>query len=153
MQGLRYLEEAVTLGFDAEKCTGCQVCTIVCPHGVFAMGADKRAFVADRGACMECGACALNCAWGAISVKPGVGCAEAIIHSWIYGGEPTCGCSTPGPATAGGATASAAKACCGGAPVLPRELPPRDASASACGCGSSASGTDADAAPPASGPA
>ncbi len=99
-----------------------RVCTIVCPHGVFAMGADKRAFIADRGACMECGACALNCAWGAISVKPGVGCAEAIIHSWIYGGEPTCGCSTPGPADAG---AGAGSACCGGGPVLPRELEPR----------------------------
>ena len=134
MQGLRYLEEAVTLGFDAEKCTGCQICTIVCPHGVFAMGADKRAFIADRGACMECGACALNCAWGAISVKPGVGCAEAIIHSWIYGGEPTCGCSTPGPADAG---AGAGSACCGGGPVLPRELEPREPATPGCGCGSS----------------
>jgi NAD-dependent dihydropyrimidine dehydrogenase PreA subunit len=156
MQGLRYLEEAVTLGFDAEKCTGCQVCTIVCPHGVFAMGADKRAYVADRGACMECGACALNCAWGAISVKPGVGCAEAIIHSWIYGGEPTCGCSTPGPATVrDGGAASATSACCGSAPVTPRELPTRDATASApaCGCGPSSCGTDADAAPPAPGAA
>ena len=116
MQGLRYLEEAVTLGFDAEKCTGCQVCTIVCPHGVFAMGADKRATIVDRGACMECGACALNCAWGAISVKPGVGCAEAIIHSWIYGGEPTCGCATPGAsvgaAAAPEARAAAADRCC-----------------------------------------
>ena len=136
MQGLRYLEEAVTLGFDAEKCTGCQVCTVVCPHGVFAMGADKRAYVADRGACMECGACALNCAWSAISVKPGVGCAEAIIHSWIYGGEPTCGCSTAG-ATAGAAT-GAGSACCGGGPVLPRELTPQDSATAGCGCASSA---------------
>ena len=134
MQGLRCLEEAVTLGFDAEKCTGCQVCTIVCPHGVFGMGADKRAVIVDRGACMECGACALNCAWDAISVKPGVGCAEAIIHSWIYGGEPTCGCSTPGaPADA---SAGCESACCGGGPVEPRELPPRDAESSGCGCGS-----------------
>jgi len=144
MQGLRYLEEAVTLEFDAEKCTGCRICTFVCPHGVFAMGADKRAFIADRGACMECGACSLNCAWGAISVKPGVGCAEAIIHSWIHGGEPTCGCATPGPASG----ASAGGACCGGGPVLPRELPSSEPcatgapSASGCGCGSSAAPAD-----------
>jgi NAD-dependent dihydropyrimidine dehydrogenase PreA subunit len=92
MQGLRYLEEAVTLGFDAEKCTGCQICTIVCPHGVFAMGADKRAVIVDRGACMECGACALNCAPGAIAVKAGVGCATAIIQGWIKRSEPTSGC-------------------------------------------------------------
>jgi len=143
MQGLRYIEDAVTLGYDAEKCTGCQICTIVCPHGVFAMGADKRATIVDRGACMECGACALNCAWGAISVKPGVGCAEAIIHSWIYGGEPTCGCSTPGAP----ASASGGSSCCGGAPVVPRELTPQDDAASTgCGCGS-AVGDDAEQAP------
>jgi NAD-dependent dihydropyrimidine dehydrogenase PreA subunit len=148
MQGLRYLEEAVTLGFDAEKCTGCQVCTVVCPHGVFAMGADKRAYIADRGACMECGACALNCAWGAISVKPGVGCAEAIIHSWIYGGEPTCGCATPGAAASGASStaASSGSSCCGGGPVEPRELAPRVAATSGCGCGSS-SPDDAEQAP------
>ena len=145
MQGLRYLEEAVTLSLDAEKCTGCRVCTMVCPHGVFAMDANKRAVIADRGACMECGACALNCAWGAISVKPGVGCAEAIIHSWIYGGEPTCGCSAPGAAvTAGSAGGSA---CCGGGPVLPRELPPQDAASSGCGCGSAAASEDPERAP------
>lgn len=129
MQTLRYLEDSVTLGLDAEKCNGCRTCTIVCPHGVFAIGADKRAYLADRGACMECGACALNCATGAITVTPGVGCAEAIIHSWIYGGEPSCGCSPEG-APAGGsccgssttsepaaAEAGPVSACCaGGAP-------------------------------------
>ena len=141
MQGLRYLEDAVTLEFDAEKCTGCRVCTLVCPHGVFAMGDDKRAHVADRGACMECGACALNCAWGAIKVTPGVGCAEAIIHSWIHGGEPTCGCSTPGPAGS-----SAASSCCGGGPVMPRSLD--DAAPSGgCGCGDAAEGAPEGTAP------
>ena len=106
MQGMSYLEDAVTLELDADKCNGCRACTIVCPHGVFAMR-EKRAYLADRGACMECGACALNCAPAAISVKPGVGCAEAIVHSWIYGGEPSCGCSTvPGAVSPDG--------CCGG---------------------------------------
>lgn len=121
MQNLRYLETAVTLSFDAEKCSGCRVCTLVCPHGVFAMGDDKRAYLADRGACMECGACALNCAWGAISVKPGVGCAEAIIHSWIYGGEPACGCSVVPGAESDGCGASApavpGSGCCGSSPT------------------------------------
>jgi NAD-dependent dihydropyrimidine dehydrogenase PreA subunit len=116
MQGLRYLEEAVTLSLDAEKCNGCRTCTLVCPHGVFAMGADKRAFLADRGACMECGACALNCATGAIAVDPGVGCASAIIHGWLTGTEPSCGCSGPGePAAAGccgDSSGSSGSSCC-----------------------------------------
>jgi len=46
---------------------------------------------------MECGACALNCEFGAISVNSGVGCAAALINSMVTGGAPTCGCdSTPG---------------------------------------------------------
>ena len=129
MQGFRYIESVVTLSFDAEKCSGCRVCTVVCPHGVFAMGDDKRAYIADRGACMECGACALNCAWDAISVTPGVGCAEAIIHSWIHGGEPTCGCTVPavsGSGSAMNAADSAASGCCGGGkPEAPEVYDPR----------------------------
>lgn len=127
MQTLRYLEDSVTLGLDAEKCNGCRTCTIVCPHGVFAIGSDKRAYLADRGACMECGACALNCSTGAITVSPGVGCAAAIIHSWIYGGEPTCGCSTEGDAS--GDTGGC---CAGAAPLTTAETP---AASSCCGGG------------------
>jgi NAD-dependent dihydropyrimidine dehydrogenase PreA subunit len=40
---------------------------------------DGKVVLADRDACMECGACARNCAFGAISVEQGVGCAAAII--------------------------------------------------------------------------
>ena len=109
MQGMRYIEDVITLKLDTEKCTGCQVCTIVCPHGVFAM-ADKRAILADVGACMECGACALNCASGAITLKPGVGCASAIIHGWLTGTEPSCGCSS---APAGDSAGASAASCCG----------------------------------------
>jgi ferredoxin len=32
--------------------------------------------------CMECGACALNCPVEALSVRPGVGCAVAILNAW-----------------------------------------------------------------------
>jgi ferredoxin len=61
---------------------------------------NKRAAVTDRDLCMECGACARNCEFGAISVNSGVGCAAAIINGMITGGEPSCDC--------GGATS-----CCG----------------------------------------
>ena len=91
MQKLRYLDQAVTLELDTGRCNGCGLCLAVCPRGVFAF-VDGRASLADRGACMECGACALNCASGAISVDPGVGCAQAIIHGWLTGGEPSCDC-------------------------------------------------------------
>lgn len=111
MKTLRYLEEAVTLELDAEKCTGCRTCTLVCPHAVFEMR-DKRAVIVDRGACIECGACAVNCSAGAISVDPGVGCAEAIIRGWLTGSEPSCGPSCGCDAEA--ETSSEPGSCCGG---------------------------------------
>lgn len=98
MPELRYLEDVVTLEFDVQKCTGCQLCTLVCPHQVFAMEGN-RAKVIDRGACMECGACQLNCAFDAIRVQRGTGCAAAIIASWFNGGQVACG-PTDGPGAA-----------------------------------------------------
>ena len=91
MRGLRYISGVTSLKLDAEKCTGCRVCLSVCPHAVFAETDDRRVRVADLDACMECGACAMNCAFGAISLKPGVGCAEAIINGWLHHTEPSCG--------------------------------------------------------------
>lgn len=92
MAGLRYLKDVVTLQFDREKCTGCGLCSIVCPHGVFVVEG-RKAQIVDRDACMECGACARNCAFGAIAVRAGVGCVTAIIRGAIHGTEPDCGCS------------------------------------------------------------
>ena len=91
MSTLRYIEDAVTLQLDVARCNGCGSCVAVCPRGVFAI-ADGRASLADRGACIECGACALNCVPEAISVEPGVGCAQAIIKGWLTGGAPSCDC-------------------------------------------------------------
>jgi NAD-dependent dihydropyrimidine dehydrogenase PreA subunit len=91
MKGLRYLAGVVTLELDTERCTGCQMCTEVCPHGVFVME-DGKAAIVDRDACMECGACARNCAAEAISVSSGVGCAAAVIKGKLEGTDPNCGC-------------------------------------------------------------
>ncbi len=91
MAGLRYIDGVVTLKLDTERCTGCRLCIAVCPHAVFHM-AGGRARIVDRDACIECGACARNCAAGALSVDPGVGCAAAVIQGWLSGSEPTCGC-------------------------------------------------------------
>jgi ferredoxin len=95
---MRYLETVVTLKFDPSMCTGCGLCNKVCPHGVFGFQ-DKRAFLADRGACMECGACARNCQPGAIQVRAGVGCAAGVLAGLLAGTEPTCGCSVGGDST------------------------------------------------------
>jgi ferredoxin len=91
LRTLRYIEGPVTLQLDVARCNGCGMCVAVCPHAVFSMAAG-RAVLADRGACMECGACALNCVPEAISVDPGVGCAQAIIKGWLTGSEPNCDC-------------------------------------------------------------
>jgi NAD-dependent dihydropyrimidine dehydrogenase PreA subunit len=89
---MKYLHNVSTLQYVPEKCTRCGRCVEVCPHGVFE-SQDKGVVLTDRDLCMECGACATNCAFGAISVNSGVGCAAAIIRGMVRGGEPTCGCS------------------------------------------------------------
>lgn len=87
----KYLKNVVTLKYEEEKCTGCGMCVEVCPHGVFVVK-NGKAFITDRDLCMECGACAKNCPFSAISVRPGVGCAYAILLGRLkYGGKPCCG--------------------------------------------------------------
>ncbi len=88
---MKYLANVTTLAYASEKCSGCGRCVEVCPQAVFEMR-DKRAAITDKDRCMECGACARNCDFGAISVNSGVGCAAALINSIINGGPPTCGC-------------------------------------------------------------
>jgi NAD-dependent dihydropyrimidine dehydrogenase PreA subunit len=89
---MKYLKNVTTLEYFENKCTGCGRCVEVCPQGVFVMR-DKRAAIIDKDLCMECGACARNCDFGALAVDSGVGCAAAIINSMIFGGEPSCDCS------------------------------------------------------------
>lgn len=93
MNGLTYLKNVTTLQLDREKCNGCAACTLVCPHVVLIMK-EKRAFIQHKDFCIECGACAMNCSTGAITVKPGVGCATGIINGWLRGTGPTCDCSS-----------------------------------------------------------
>ncbi len=87
----RYLKNVVSLQLDQERCTGCGICTIVCPHEVFNIS-EKKAHITDRDACMECGACALNCTFGALSVQTGVGCAAAILRGKMEEGKLVCDC-------------------------------------------------------------
>jgi NAD-dependent dihydropyrimidine dehydrogenase PreA subunit len=82
-----------TLIYNADVCSGCGMCVDVCPHAVFRMKG-RKAELADPQACMECGACQVNCIAGAITVQSGVGCATAMIYAALRGRkEATCGCS------------------------------------------------------------
>ncbi|MEI6898786.1 MAG: mercury methylation ferredoxin HgcB [Bacteroidota bacterium] len=89
--GFTYLPDVVTLELDIEKCNGCRICIIVCPHDVFRTE-NRKVSIVNKDSCMECGACAMNCEPGAITVKSGVGCAAGILNGIIRGTEPTCDC-------------------------------------------------------------
>ncbi len=88
---MQYLKNVATLKLNTDKCVGCGRCQEVCPHAVFKI-ADREANITDTNNCMECGACMKNCPASAIEVRPGVGCAYAIILGQLKGTEPTCGC-------------------------------------------------------------
>ncbi len=91
MGNLVYLRNVVTLALDAEKCNGCGMCEIVCPHSVFSV-LDRRADIVNRDSCMECGACAVNCPTEAISVEAGVGCAAAVVNAALGRTSSDCCC-------------------------------------------------------------
>ncbi len=88
---MKTITRANTLLYYPKLCTNCGMCSIVCPHGVFAPG-DPVARLVNRNACIECGACQLNCEAGAIKVVAGVGCAAAMIQAALTGKkESSCG--------------------------------------------------------------
>jgi NAD-dependent dihydropyrimidine dehydrogenase PreA subunit len=88
---MKYLANVTTLRLFEDLCTGCGMCSVVCPHGVLAIERGL-ARIMDRDACMECGACANNCPQEAIRVNAGVGCAQAVINSALgRSGDACCG--------------------------------------------------------------
>ncbi len=81
-----------TLEYDPALCDRCGMCINACPHGVFEDG-DGAVRLVDRDACMECGACRLNCEAGAIKVDSGVGCAFAMMkEALLRRKEASCDC-------------------------------------------------------------
>ncbi|MFC1554606.1 4Fe-4S binding protein [candidate division KSB1 bacterium] len=79
-----------SLVFIREKCNDCIMCSIVCPLAVFKRENNTVELVSPQN-CIECGACALNCPKGAITVDSGVGCASLLIVQALKGEkEPAC---------------------------------------------------------------
>jgi ferredoxin len=91
MEKLIYLRDVVTLALDREKCIGCGICMVVCPHEVLIMN-NGCISIEKRDLCMECGACALNCPTEAVTVRAGVGCAAAVINSALGRNASSCCC-------------------------------------------------------------
>ena len=91
MSELVYLKDVVTLRLDKDACVGCGTCLLVCPHGVL-VPQNGRVAISDLDRCMECGACARNCPFGAITVKAGVGCANAVINTALGRKSSSCCC-------------------------------------------------------------
>jgi NAD-dependent dihydropyrimidine dehydrogenase PreA subunit len=91
MGKLAYLKNVVTLTLEQEKCVGCGMCLVVCPHAVFSMN-NGQVRIENRDLCMECGACAQNCPTDAVAVQPGVGCAAAVINAALGRDASACCC-------------------------------------------------------------
>jgi NAD-dependent dihydropyrimidine dehydrogenase PreA subunit len=92
MGELIYLANVVTLELDAEKCIGCGMCLQVCPRAVWSLF-QGRAAIDNKDACIECGACTMNCPAEAIQVQVGVGCAAAVINSFLGRESSSCCCT------------------------------------------------------------
>jgi NAD-dependent dihydropyrimidine dehydrogenase PreA subunit len=81
-----------TLIYNPDLCIGCEMCWNVCPHNVF-LKKNGRAELVNNGACIECGACQVNCPTAAIKVNSGTGCAAAMMKAALTGREPSrCEC-------------------------------------------------------------
>lgn len=77
---IKYIDKYITLEFDSDKCVGCMMCVIVCPHRVFSTE-NSKVILKNKEKCIECGACMSNCPVSAIKVVAGVGCAVAILST------------------------------------------------------------------------
>jgi ferredoxin len=106
-----YLKNVATLKLDGEKCFGCGACLEVCPHEVLARE-NGRVAIRDIDACMECGACARNCPAEAFTLRTGVGCAQAVINSWLGRNSSSACCAIESENMHPGGAKETGRGCC-----------------------------------------
>jgi len=66
----------------ARQLTELSIIRLSCPHNVFIVK-NEHVIITDVDACMECGACAINCPVSAINVRYGVGCVYGVVNKTI----------------------------------------------------------------------
>jgi heterodisulfide reductase subunit A2 len=64
--GRKMIVEPMTAEIDADRCSGCRSCILVCPYKAIAFDAEKDAAVINPVLCMGCGTCVAACPSGAI---------------------------------------------------------------------------------------
>jgi heterodisulfide reductase subunit A len=61
--------EAATAVIDEEKCSGCKVCSFLCPYGAISFDEEKTVSRVNEALCKGCGVCVAACPSGAITGK------------------------------------------------------------------------------------
>jgi heterodisulfide reductase subunit A len=61
--------EAATAVVDEEKCSGCRICTLLCPYSAISFIEDEKVSRINEALCKGCGTCAAACPSGAITHK------------------------------------------------------------------------------------
>jgi len=83
---LRYLHDTVSLTINEELCIGCEMCIAVCPHDVFSIEG-KKAKIADKDACMECGHAGPIAPWMPFTLNRGRG-SHAVLEEMMSKDKP-----------------------------------------------------------------
>ena len=88
------------ISIDQDLCTGCGICSEICPFGIPQVNGDGKFEMFEPERCTECSACKRNCPTMAILLKEQKGCgclwnarAEAKKAQNSCNTENSCGCS------------------------------------------------------------
>lgn len=61
----------MSIAISQGKCTGCKMCTTVCPGSLLSINENKKAYIEYPKDCWGCASCVKECKFGAISLYLG----------------------------------------------------------------------------------